>query len=208
MAENGGRHALQCHLALSRNRPVIVLIPEFVGKVSCLAAHPRFPPSPLHKAGCCIWATIRGSSHPGQVMAVLESLGWGVFALLLLALLGRSGLSSVLTVWSRPLSTANRASPRLRRWSSVLGHTQESAAEVQRGTPVRCRETSYSRSSTMPDQESLNQRPEALATEAPEMPAVNHANGKREQPLHAPHVVVDRGVPCVRDERTVVDGVA
>ena len=37
-------------------------------------------------------------------MAVLESLGWGVFALLLLALLGRSGLSSVLTVWSRPLS--------------------------------------------------------------------------------------------------------
>ena len=89
-----------------------------------------------------------------------------------------------------------------------VGHTQESAAEVQRGTPVRCRENSYSRSSTMPDQESLNQRPEALATEAPEMPAVNHANGKREQPLHAPHVVVDRGVPCVRDERTVVDGVA
>ena len=38
-------------------------------------------------------------------MAVLESLGWGVFALLLLALLGRSGLSSVLTVWSRPLTT-------------------------------------------------------------------------------------------------------
>ena len=37
-------------------------------------------------------------------MAVLESLGWGVFALLLLALLGRSGLSSVLTVWSRPLN--------------------------------------------------------------------------------------------------------
>ena len=183
-------------------------IPEFVGKVSCLATHRRFPPSPLHKAGCCIWATVRGSSHPGQVMAVLESLGWGVFALLLLALLGRSGLSSVLTVWSRPLSTANRASPRLRRWSSVLGRTQESVAEVRRGTPVRCRETSYSRSSTMPDQESLNQRPEALATEARKMPAVNHANGKREQPLHAPHVVVDRGVPCVRDERTVVDGVA
>ena len=188
--------------------PLIVLIPEFVGTVSCLATHRRFPPSPLRKAGCCIWATLRRSSYPGQVMAVLESLGWGVFALLLLALLGRSGLSSVLTVWSRPLSTANRASPRLRRWSSVLGHTQESAAEVRRGTPVRCRETAYSRSSTMPDQESLNQRPEALATEAREMPAVNHANGKREQPLHAPHVVVDRGVPCVRDERAVVDGVA
>ena len=84
---------------------MIVLIPEFVGKVSCLATHRRFPPSPLHKAACCIWVTVRGSSHPGQVMAVLESLGWGVFALLLLALLGRSGLSSVLTVWSRPLVT-------------------------------------------------------------------------------------------------------
>ena len=80
-------------------------VPEFVGKVSCLATHRRFPPSPLHKSGCCIWVTVRGSSHPGQVMAVLESLGWGVFALLLLALLGRSGLSSVLTVWSRPLTT-------------------------------------------------------------------------------------------------------
>ena len=56
---------------------MIVLIPEFVGKVSCLATHRRFPPSPLHKAGCCIWATVRRSSHLGQVMAVLESLDGG-----------------------------------------------------------------------------------------------------------------------------------
>ena len=108
-------------------------VPEFVGKVSCLATHRRFPPSPLHKVGCCIWATIHRSSHPGQVMAVLESLGWGVFALLLLALLGRSGLSSVLTVWSRPLTTGGSPLAQLRRRSSVQDRSPKPAAE----SPVR-----------------------------------------------------------------------
>ena len=135
---------------------MIALIPEFAGKVSCLATHRRFPPSPLHKAGCCIWVTVRGSSHPGQVMAVLESLGWGVFALLLLALLGRSGLSSVLTVWSRPLTTPDSPLAQLRRRSSVQDRSPKPAAE----SPVR---EMVSRSSSAPDSGSWSKRrPESL----------------------------------------------
>ena len=136
--------------------PLIVLIPEFVGTVSCLATHRRFPPSPLHKAGCCIWATLRRSSYPGQVMAVLESLGWGVFALLLLALLGRSGLSSVLTVWSRPLTTGGSPLVQLRRRSSVQDRSPKPAAE----SPVR---EMVSRSSSATDSGSRSKRmPESL----------------------------------------------